>query len=374
MGPLSPARDLASKVSGDVPGKGFCKLPGEVHSRLLVPVCVLTLAIPSGLAQSQADLGVAVDASERNTSGEPLGQSPPSDPTGQKVDGDPRGADNKEQDQEQASQNPDDSNFVFRYLRDIFGAPDNPREPRFVIYPVVAYSPETSWEFGLSFVEVHYANNDPANRLSEVTAYAYATLAAQFGLSLEHAIYTHQDQWFFFGEAKFQSFPLLYYGIGPETGSEPLAEVDELTLLIRERLLLRLVDSIYFGPELFIDYKTDVQFNWKPGVEPVPPRGAEGSFNLALGMGLVFDNRHNVLNVREGLFSELAFLHSTPTWGSDFGFTVLESDTRYFLQVNARDTVGFQLFGRASFGDVPFNELSTLGGKPHAGLLFGAVS
>ncbi|MEO0814727.1 MAG: BamA/TamA family outer membrane protein, partial [Myxococcota bacterium] len=208
----------------------------------------------------------------------------------------------------------------------------------------------------------YYANNDPENRLSEVTSYAFATLAGQFGLILEHALYTDDDEWFILGDGTFQSFPLLYYGIGSDTPSDPRATVDELSLLIRERLLYKLVGSLYIGPEFSFDMIRGVQFNFADGVTPELPNGAGGSTNIGAGFGIVFDNRHNVLNVRDGFFSELAFLHFDDAWGSDFDFTIVESDTRYFLPINSRDTLAFQLVGRFADGDVPFNELSTLGG------------
>ncbi|MEO1270265.1 MAG: BamA/TamA family outer membrane protein, partial [Myxococcota bacterium] len=111
------------------------------------------------------------------------------------------------------------------------------------------------------------------------------------------------------------------------------------------------------------DWLSNVSFDFEEGVEPELPNGAEGSFNLGLGIGLVYDNRHNVLNVRDGFFTELAALRYDDLWGSDFTFWVFESDTRLFIPINARDTLAFQLFGRVTTGDVPYNELSTLGGE-----------
>ncbi len=254
-------------------------------------------------------------------------------------------------------------NFVFRYLDSIFGYPDDPNRPRFIVYPVVGYAPETSWEFGLSGLYVYFARDDPTNRLSEVSAFGFVTLEGQFGLHLEHAIYTHRNRWFLLGEEHFQSFPLLYYGIGPNTSSEPLAHVDEASILMRERVLRQLVPSLYFGPEFTFDLLDNVRFNWADGVEPDLPTGGGGSLNFGAGLGLVYDSRHNVLNVRKGFFSELALLHSSESWGSDFTFTTLESDTRYFRPVGARDILTAQLYGRFTFGEVPFNELSLLGGE-----------
>lgn len=275
----------------------------------------------------------------------------------------PEAVETEDADREEEEEEDEDGNFVFDYLEGIFGMPDNPNEARFIAYPVIAYAPETSWEIGVSALAVYYANEDPNNRLSEVTAYAFATFEGQLGLHVEHALYTDQNEWFILGEGRFQSFPLQYYGIGPNTPADPRAKVDELSLLVRERVLYRLAQSLYFGPELSFDLIGNVDFNWDEGVVPEPPLGAEGSLNIGAGFGLVFDNRHNVLNVRDGVFAELAVLHSNQLWGSDFDFTIVEADTRYFIPVNERDTLALQLVGRFSFGDVPFNELSTLGGE-----------
>jgi len=93
------------------------------------------------------------------------------------------------------------------------------------------------------------------------------------------------------------------------------------------------------------------------------PTGHEGSSNLGLGVGVLFDNRHNILNVRDGFFSEIALLRFHDTWGSDFTFTSVISDTRWYHPVNARDVLTFQLFGQFNFGDVPFNQLALIGGE-----------
>ncbi len=254
-------------------------------------------------------------------------------------------------------------NFVISYLDSIFGAQENPEKSRFIAYPVVTFAPETSWEFGVNSLYIYYANDNPKNRLSEISVLGFVTLEGQYGLHLDHANYTDQDEWFVLGKGRFQSFPLLYYGIGSDTPEDPQAEVDQFSIVLRERLLRKLAPSFYVGPEASIDSLSGVRFNFEEGAEPELPNGSKGSFNLGLGLGIVYDNRHNVLNVRDGFFSELAALHYNDNWGSDFTFWVFESDTRIFFPINARDTLAVQLYGRMTVGDVPYNELSTLGGE-----------
>ncbi|MEL6181832.1 MAG: BamA/TamA family outer membrane protein, partial [Myxococcota bacterium] len=183
------------------------------------------------------------------------------------------------------------------------------------------------------------------------------------GLHLDHANYTDKNDWFFLGKGRFQSFPLQYYGIGLDTPEEPQAKIDQVSFVLKERILREIVPSLYFGPEIGFDRLSNVRFNFEDGVEPELPNGAEGSLNIGLGLGLVYDNCHNILNVRDGFFWELAVLHYDDIWGSDFTFWTIESDTRLFIPINTRDTLALQFFGRVTTGDVPYNELSTLGGE-----------
>jgi outer membrane protein assembly factor BamA len=70
-----------------------------------------------------------------------------------------------------------------------------------------------------------------------------------------------------------------------------------------------------------------------------------------------------VLNVRDGFFSELAFLRYDNAWGSDYSFTTLLSDTRIYRPINTRDVLAAQLLGQFNTGRIPFNQLALLGGE-----------
>ena len=119
------------------------------------------------------------------------------------------------------------------------------------------------------------------------------------------------------------------------------------------------------GVEVDFQHLFQVNFNQADPENPVTiPAGGQGSTNLGLGLGLVYDNRHNVLNVRKGLFSELAFLRYDKAWGSDFAFTSVISDNRIFHPINKREVLAAQLFGQfTTSGDAPFNQLALMGGE-----------
>ncbi|MCH6199064.1 outer membrane protein assembly factor [Aquiflexum sp. LQ15W] len=252
--------------------------------------------------------------------------------------------------------------FVKRYINGIVNDTSDISRPQFLVYPTVAYAPETSWEIGLSSLWVYYAKRDTTNRLSEISGFTFITLENQYGLWFDHAIYSDQSKWFFLGRLRFQSFPLKYHGIGIDSPEDYLALVDANQIMIKERVLRQLRPNLFFGLEA--DFQRMSRVDFKPSPEApsfMRPLGYEGSTNIGLGFGLVYDDRHNVLNVRKGNFAEFAYLKYSPAI-STFGFDAVLMDTRIFRPVGKSGVLAWQAIGQFFSGDVPFNQLALLGG------------
>jgi hypothetical protein len=254
--------------------------------------------------------------------------------------------------------------FVKRYINGILNDTSDVTKQQFLMYPTLAYAPETSWEVGFSTLYVYYADRDTTNRLSEINGFTFFTLENQYGVWLDHAIYTPADRWFFLGRLRYQSFPLLYFGIGSDAPKEYVARVDAHQLWLKERVLRQVKKNLFFGLEVDYQRLSQVEFvPAKPGQSISLPLGASGSANLGLGLGLVYDDRHNVLNVRKGAFSELAIFNYNPFSSSAFNFSSLILDTRFFRPISNRTVLAFQVFGQSTWGEVPFNQLSLMGGE-----------
>jgi len=254
-------------------------------------------------------------------------------------------------------------NLVKRYLNNVLSESGDPSSPKLINYPTVAYAPETSWELGVSSLYVYSANRDLSNRLSEIKAFTFYTLENQYGFWLDHALYTDENKWFFYGRARYQSFPLFYYGIGRETPSKHIALIDGEYTLFRERLLRETLPSLYFGLEL--DYQglnrvnyidTEIDFE-------LPEVGAMGSNNLGIGLGLLYNNIHNAMNPREGLYSEWAFMNYNTTTGSDYNMTTYVIDNRIYRPVKENTVLAAQVYGQFTSGNAPFNMLALMGGE-----------
>lgn len=254
-------------------------------------------------------------------------------------------------------------NIVKRYFDHTLKDTSDPANPKFIAYPTVAFAPETSWEFGLSGLFVYRANRDTLNRLSEMQGFGFVTLEQQYGSWLEHTLYTDKNKYFFLGQAKFQSFPLSYHGVGMNTPAEKIALVSANEIRIRERVLRQVIPSLYTGFEVNFERLTKVNFEVDPYSSISLPLGYQGSTNLSLGWGVVYDDIHNVLNPRHGHFAEVAFLSSKKAFGSTYDFNLGFADFRLYQPIRKNNVLAFQAYGQFGNGDIPFNELSLMGGE-----------
>lgn len=251
--------------------------------------------------------------------------------------------------------------FIHQTLNDTSSA-----EPsRILVFPTLGYAPETSLEAGLRTFSLYYAKNDTTvNRLSEITLYTFVTLRGQFGAQLENAVYSDQNTYFLLGRARYQQFPLLYYGIGSDTKPNNPTLVNSGQIQLRQRVLRKIHTNWYGGVE--VDYQNihRVEFEPKDRTGFVAPIGSEGSSNLGLGLAVVNDSRKNVLNVRKGQFLEVGVLVYKKGFGSDFDYQSVVVDGRIYRPLGRPNRIiAAQVAAMSLTGTVPFNNLALLGGE-----------
>ncbi|SFO69969.1 Surface antigen [Chitinophaga sp. YR627] len=253
--------------------------------------------------------------------------------------------------------------WVNRQLNRFFRDTTSAAERSFRIYPTLGYAPETGVELGASSLWLFRAKGDSTNRLSEVQAFSFFTFKGQYGLWIDNAVYGDKDKWFFLGRTRIQRFPLLYYGIGHSTDGEHPAVVDANYILLRQRVLRKISPNLFFGPEIDYQHLFSADFNQpEEGPHHALPAGSGGTTNLGFGAALVYDDRHNVLNVRKGWFGEISYLGYHPSVASDFQFGSVNLDIRAFHPIKKNNVLAWQVLGNFISGEVPFNQLALMGG------------
>ncbi|MBN8826909.1 MULTISPECIES: BamA/TamA family outer membrane protein [unclassified Spirosoma] len=249
--------------------------------------------------------------------------------------------------------------FIYQTLHDTSAEESS----RILLFPTAGYSPETTLEAGLRAFSLYHARQDTANRLSELVLHGFVTLRGQFGVQLENAIYSNNNTYFILGKARYQQFPLLYFGNGPlaTAGNPTLVRSDYSQF--RQRLLRKITTNWYVGPEIDLQSMQNVRFeNTDSPVMNLPP-GSNGSLTLELGGSLIYDTRKNVLTVRNGLFLEITALRNIVKT-QDFAFQRFFFDGRYYRTLGRINRVlAIQATGMFIQGEVPFSSLALLGGE-----------
>ena len=239
-----------------------------------------------------------------------------------------------------------------------------PAQPRFLIYPTLAYAPETSLEIGLSGLLLFHARNDiERSRLSEIQAFGFGTLRGQYGLLVDNFVYGFDDRWILLGRSRFQYLPLLYYGTGPARNTNEPARIDGTYLQIRERALKKVAPNLFAGVEIDFQSLSGTRFGQPESHPYEQPRGVGGTTNLSTGGGVVYDSRRNPLNTRRGIYGELAYLRSFGGVVSDYSFYSVTLDLRRYFALPFGQVLATQVYGLQTGGQVPFNQLALMGGE-----------
>jgi len=236
---------------------------------------------------------------------------------------------------------------------------------RVVAYPTFAFAPETSVELGVRTFSLFHVYGDTArNRLSEVNLYLFGTFRGQFGGWVENAVFTNQNLFFFLGRVRYQQFPLLYFGIGPNTGKDYEALVNSRFFQLRQRVLRQAVGNWYVGLEFDFQDMRRVTFEKNDQLLTTNlPLGAAGSTNTGLGPALVYDSRPNILNVRRGAFLEVGALLYDGRLDNRYPYRSLVLDGRAYRPLGRNRVLAAQVYGNFLTGQVPFNNLALLGGE-----------
>jgi hypothetical protein len=260
---------------------------------------------------------------------------------------------------------PDSTNVLNRFLEWFTHDTRPAHKPRLLWYPTIDFSPETSLELGLvGSILFHMKNDHLKNRLSEITTFGFFTLNRQYGIWIENAVYGDKNRWILLGRARFQYFPLLYYGIGKDTPPESPTVVDGVYTLMRQHHYRQLKGNWFMGIQGDYQQLTRVHLkDYDPIIKPIPV-GASGTRSVALGTGLIYDSRPNYLNTRHGAFGEISWLGYDRWMGSDYPLDAFSAEFRIYRKVRKQEVVAFQAYANRIIGkEIPFNMLSQLGSE-----------
>jgi len=233
--------------------------------------------------------------------------------------------------------------------------------------PLIYYTPDTRWAFGGA--GVYYFKIPPKDSLEKETRTSFVQFLADYTQNKQTDvwatwnIFTRNENFLLKGDIRFRNFPDRFYGIGNNTSKANEERYAYNLMQIKAMFLKQIKHDFFVG----FDYEFEKEYGFKyttGGVlESSSITGYKGGIGSALGLVAVIDTRDNIINAYKGSLAEVSSYFFTPILGSSFNFVNINGTYQKYWQIKPKNIIAFQTKAKFTFGDVPFLDMSMLGGE-----------
>lgn len=233
-------------------------------------------------------------------------------------------------------------------------------------FPAAYYTPETGFAAGaLGLITWNWKTDSLHARKSSATlGFAYTT-RKQILFYLPFSLFLKNDNYRLNGELGFYEYVYFYFGRGNSIGSfEEKREMFDISFpRFRITALKKLKPSLFLGFRYAFDAYYDLQV--EPGglLDQDRPTGYATGINSGFGPALLFDTRSNVFYPRKGMLLDINSTIDLGNFVSKYRYSRLQVDWVYFFAPFKKSVVGFHANYQQNTGEVPFYQMSLLGGS-----------
>lgn len=235
---------------------------------------------------------------------------------------------------------------------------------RFLLFPFLLKSPETSLGFGLAgayFFKVK--KNEPEVRTSDVSLISLYTLREQVVVVMNSTIYFKGEEEILRTQISNSFYPDRFWGIGNDTRYSAKEDYSIHQYFINPQFLIRTLRKFYIGANLEFQRVYDFQYTSGGVFDRENVVGRSGGNVPGVGLLFTWDTRNNAYSPNKGFFAELNATRYHTKLGGDFNFFVHTVDLRKFIRLRKNTVLATQMVLRSSTGEVPVRNLSMIGGS-----------
>ncbi|QIR14912.1 BamA/TamA family outer membrane protein [Shewanella aestuarii] len=234
----------------------------------------------------------------------------------------------------------------------------------FSYLPGPFYNPEMSFGIGVSIVGLYQIDpEDKVSQLSSLVINGLASVNGALGVGIENKTFFNEDNQRLYINANIYDVPDVYYGVGYEFNNEDLnrIEFNSQTFQVNPMFLQRLSAHSFVGAGFDFTFAraSDVDVaSIDIDVDPLKEDSRNTGFNFLIN----YDTRDHVTNPQQGSISQLEVGIYRESFGGHHDFEVYNALHSAYYPILDDDTLAWQIRGRFSHGDVPWDHLSKIGG------------
>lgn len=218
--------------------------------------------------------------------------------------------------------------------------PANPvvKQFNYSIVPSVGYTLSTGFAVSLTGNVAFYAEPKQHENLSVVNSTLAYNQHSQLTFRLGSNIWSKDNAYNYVGDLRLYKFPENTYGLGSLTSLDNLNPIKYDFFRFYETVLKRIEKNFYGGLGYNLDYHYNIAQNGKPN-QSITDYQVYGQTTRSVSSGvtfnLLYDNRKNSINPRNGTYANLIYRPNLKLLGSDDNWQSLSFDFRKYIPLTA---------------------------------------
>ena len=230
--------------------------------------------------------------------------------------------------------------------------------------PIITYSSEAGNTFGLAKFNVfHPSKKDTISKPSKISAVVTVSTKGRVNISLVNDLILKENKYMILSYFNYKKTPEYMLGIGNDVSVDDVEEVVQNRIKFATAAMRRVKENYYAGISLDLSDYFGIETDSNSFLIRDDVSGLHGGTDIGVGLAGALDSRSNRYNPQQG-----ALLLTTVTFypkflGSRYEFTSVYIDARKYFKLGKKSVLALQATTSYNSGDVPFYDLSLLGGE-----------
>jgi len=233
------------------------------------------------------------------------------------------------------------------------------------VLPGPFYNPEMSLGVGVSAIGLYQVDpNDTVSELSSLIINGFASVNGSVGVVIENKTFLNEDRQRFYFNIQLTDAPDVYYGVGYTDNHVDDNKIDYnyQQFSANPMWLQRLNDKSFAGIGFDFNYSSGGHFDSADSSVDYSEL-AESSRSVGANILINYDSRDYVLNPSDGRLLQMNSYLYRQFLGSKTDFEVYDlMYSEYMPIAGYSDVLAWQVRTRLTHGDVPWDQLSKVGG------------
>ncbi|MBB1200276.1 hypothetical protein EGM70_08215 [Enterobacteriaceae bacterium 89] len=230
------------------------------------------------------------------------------------------------------------------------------------VLPGPFYTPELKLGLGTAVAGIYRMDpNDKTTQNSSISFTGFVSTSGALGLGLHNYTFFTDDRWRLFVDGSIAKVPTKFWGVGYDAAQGDSQKYNDNSIQVHPQLLRQMADNLYLGVGWdFSAMNANVEDS-HPGDKFSQYTSNTNPLSSGATVSLNYDTRDAITRPQKGQYISVEYSYFDPSLGSDTHFTATKLQYNYYHPIDDKRVLAFDLWGRFTHGDVPWDRLSLAG-------------